>query len=133
NDGRILVVDFGIAAWLDDEQSDETLDDADGSAFFSVVDGATLATRRIYGTRGYIPPERLERGLVDPRGDQYSFCVALSESLPRSTSSRLDAVLARGLEREPHGRFSSMDELLARIREAHDATASSVRNPVNSE
>ena len=69
-DGRVRVVDFGVARVLrdhvDDGDGDDTLmDDASGPL----------------GTTVYMAPERLRGRRGDARADQFSFCVTMWESL----------------------------------------------------
>lgn len=115
-DGRPLVTDFGLA----------TMREADDAA------GAVV------GTPAYMPPEQLEGRAVDPRSDQFSFCVMAYEALfgtrpfagasigelaaaiargvpmpasPNGVPQGVIRCLVRGLAARPEDRFPSMDAL----------------------
>ncbi len=102
-DGRTRVVDFGIAALV--EQHGDT--------------GA--------GTPGYIAPEQVASATVDARSDQYGLGIALFEVLhrrrPSSTPPRCDVTVPRWLARiiarstavDPGDRFATMAELAAAL------------------
>jgi eukaryotic-like serine/threonine-protein kinase len=95
NDGRVRVVDFGLACEADD--------------------GAQPTTRRaIGGTPRYMAPEMKAGAAVTPAVDQYSFAVALEEALAHAgpPPARLASILARGHAAEPSQRFDSMSALL---------------------
>jgi tetratricopeptide (TPR) repeat protein len=122
-DGRVRVADFGLAR------------EADGGGS---AEGSGAA--RPAGTAPYIPPERYQRDAADPRGDQFSFCVALHEALygllpfagdsPEGLSEAkrqgklqripegievpgwLRALVLRGLAANPEARFPDMADLL---------------------
>ncbi|MEM9460805.1 MAG: serine/threonine-protein kinase [Myxococcota bacterium] len=115
-----------------------------GGADRSALDLALTRTGGLLGTPAYMPPERMRRGKVDARGDQFSFCVALYEALygerpfEGSTMSELmavtlagtvrpappgsvvpqsvRAVIVRGLATEPAERWPSMEALLEQLR-----------------
>jgi len=131
-DGRIKVGDFGLARALADAASLDTSAGATGDARGDVV-----VTSQIAGTPAYMPPEALE-GRVDPRGDQFSFCVALWEALfgerppagisalgatatppvvapDRAVPRRVLAALMRGLSADPQARWPTMNALLAAL------------------
>ena len=101
-DGRTRVLDFGLA---------------DGSAG---------------GTPGYMAPEQARGEPVDPRADQYAFCVALWEALAGERPGdpavakgmlaylpdRAVRALRRGLSPDPAARFATMDALLGELHPA---------------
>jgi len=103
--GRARVADFGIAHV--------------GGAHTLTNTGAMM------GTPGYMAPEQQFGTEVDPRADQYSYCVALREALggrplddarwARLPKPLRNAVM-RGLSYEASDRFASMNELLAALR-----------------
>ncbi len=134
-DGRTLVMDFGVAGMSADpptapERSEQ--DEDDDAASFPMV-----------GTPTYMAPEEFEGLGSSPESDQFSFCVALYEALTRTrpfegtnvwelsinvsqgrraplpsghgVPRSLLAVLDRGLSVDPTARFSSMQALVAAI------------------
>ena len=142
-DGRVRVMDFGLASLHDEEQL-ESIPDEQALASGSFSDIRLTATGAGIGTPAYMSPEQwAEGGEVTARSDQFAFCVALFEAirgqrpfkgdslgrLRRSVTrgeieqplGRLDAplwlreVLARGMKSDPGQRFASMDELLAAL------------------
>jgi serine/threonine protein kinase len=111
-DGRCRVTDFGLAV----------------PATASTEGPGTPAPAA--GTAAYMSPEQRQGRAVDPRSDQYAFCVALHEGLcgerppsPGPTPALAAAgapralcrVLERGLSAEPDARFPSLDALLAEL------------------
>jgi eukaryotic-like serine/threonine-protein kinase len=95
-DGRVRVVDFGLACEVEDPER-------------------TSGERRAAGTPRFMAPEIKARGAVLPAADQYSFCVALAEALDAASAPAprwMAAVLERGRAAEPAKRFASMRELL---------------------
>jgi tetratricopeptide (TPR) repeat protein/predicted Ser/Thr protein kinase len=147
-DGRVRVLDFGLAALSD--MSQETADAAPisgsvalpGMATRSLLSSRLTAVGAIVGTLAYMSPEQLTLAELDPRSDQFSFCVALYEALhrelpfagdtagayalavtsgalrpaPRGAVPRwIDRVLARGLASDRADRWPDMDRLLAAL------------------
>ncbi|EDM81638.1 serine/threonine kinase family protein [Plesiocystis pacifica SIR-1] len=109
--GRVCVLDFGLAR-ADGEQpvrpeqaaaelSDRPSSSSDGALSFtsSVSSGSVLTrTGALLGTPAYMAPEQFQGGGLDPRSDQFSFCVALWEAItgarPFSASSPMALVYA---------------------------------------
>lgn len=85
-DGRLRVVDFGLAT----------------------VDGGGRAGA---GTAGYMAPEQAT-GAVTAAADQYSFAVTLGEAIPAPRPGWVEAVVARGSQRDPAQRYASMSDLV---------------------
>jgi predicted Ser/Thr protein kinase len=129
-DGRIRVTDFGLAA-------------ARASETPRSDDIELTASGLVLGTPAYMAPEQFSGGNLDPRTDQFNFCVALYEALygsrpfagksfeelgtnvregrlrPAPAGSRvsgaLRAIIVRGLCPRPGDRFPTMDHLLAQL------------------
>ena len=109
-DGRVCVVDFGLARQQGGLPTLASSDDARRSS--------------VEGTPGYMAPEQRAGLEVDARADQYALCVSLSEALTGTREPDearlaaipgwLRAVLERGRTPEPQGRYPSM----AALREA---------------
>ncbi len=135
DDGSVKVADFGLAnaaAIVESRQS------AMGSTDPSDEEVSVIA-----GTPAYMAPEQLMGLPSRPAADQFAFCVSLFEALhgyrpfagdprerlrqlqsdvPYSFSkprpdlpAALKSVLSRGLERDPHARWSDMDELVQEL------------------
>jgi tetratricopeptide (TPR) repeat protein len=141
-DGRIRVVDFGLARAGEDAPTVQGPSPPLSSPSDSGDVLATPITRSgaFMGTPAYMAPEQMSGREVEARTDQFSFCVALYEALyherpfagetpaqlyiailkgrlnPAPKDSRvpawLRAVLARGLSPKPSERYPSMDALL---------------------
>ena len=112
NTGRVMLIDFGIARWVKQEEK-----------------GVTAV-----GTMGYAPPE-LFSGRVEPRSDVYSLGATMFHLLtgadpqdnpllifdfaknprPRqiapSLSSEIEQILMRSVEYKPEDRFASAGEM----------------------
>ena len=137
DDGRVRVVDFGLASSDPDAESDAGGVEDAGDLPVNVA----TRTRGIAGTPAYMAPERFQGKSGTIQSDQFSFCVTAYEALygqrpfeggtlmalaanvsagrlvepsPNSkVSPRLRRILVRGLEPDPSDRYPSMDELLA--------------------
>ena len=94
-DGRVRVVDFGLARTADDEDAaasgaeeqtqaepEPELDSVDVSATHRPSQRLTEAGA-VMGTPRYMAPEQHRGTRADARSDQFSFCVALYEALYR--------------------------------------------------
>ncbi len=143
-DGRVRVTDFGLArsVFLDDSARgsitvDLTKPRSEGSAL--AVD--LTATGTVLGTPRYMPPEQLMGPTIDARADQFSFCVALYESLygthplkgttsvsmledgekaltppeTKGVPSLISRAVMRGLEKERQKRFPTMSALMQEL------------------
>ena len=134
DDGRVRVTDFGLAA----------AKPGAGVRTARPIGDVNLTTSgSVLGTPAYMAPEQFTGGNVDPRTDQFNFCVALYEALygerpfdgatfaeladsvcegqvraePASTnvSRALRAIVLRGLAVKPGDRFATMDELIREL------------------
>lgn len=137
DDGRVRVVDFGLARLGGAGDAP-----ADGAPAPPGEEDPVALTRSgsLLGTPAYMAPEQFAGRRADVRTDQFSFCVAAYELLygrrpfsgatlrelvaavragevpqPRAgrVPGRLLRVLRRGLSRDPEARYPSMDALLA--------------------
>jgi eukaryotic-like serine/threonine-protein kinase len=134
NDGRVRVTDFGLARPVL-----RAREAASGAVDAKAGAGGTAHTG-LAGTLAYMAPEQYLRRTVDARADQFSFAVALFESLYRerpfgllefATGNRARRpvvparaggltmaqrqALVRALSWSPDQRFGSMGELLAAL------------------
>ncbi len=134
-DGRLRVLDFGLARGVETEAGSQT-DPLEGERDALV---SLTATGALLGTPAYMAPEQFSGGHAGPQADQYAFCVSLYEALygarpfsadsieglrhavlcgelpsaPRGAVPRwLHESLVRGLAREPADRHPSMDSLV---------------------
>jgi tetratricopeptide (TPR) repeat protein len=140
-DGRVLVMDFGLARGelvSGDHAGLATLDLQSGAGTHTTSAPLTQ-TGALLGTPVYMAPEQFYGVATDAKTDQFSFCIALWEALFRErpfagtnlaalslavTQGRLSEperkdvpvwlrrLLERGLAVDPAQRFATMDELL---------------------
>jgi eukaryotic-like serine/threonine-protein kinase len=138
DDGRVRVLDFGLALLADDQ-----VDAARPSTGGSRSSPLRTASGTIMGTPGYAAPEQLAGGAVTQASDQFSFCVALHRAVegvapfpgaavkqlvasihsqpPRLASDGrrvprwLRAALHQGLAADPAQRHASMRALLTEL------------------
>jgi tRNA A-37 threonylcarbamoyl transferase component Bud32/tetratricopeptide (TPR) repeat protein len=135
-DGRVHVIDFGLAE-AGDMEHEATQED---------LPGVTTVDSTVEGTPAYLAPERY-RGLpATPESDQFAFCVSLYEALfgvrpflghssteiglemqraaitfpsaRRRVPRRIRELLRRGLQRAPGDRHASMLSLAASLARA---------------
>jgi tRNA A-37 threonylcarbamoyl transferase component Bud32/tetratricopeptide (TPR) repeat protein len=149
-EGRLVVIDFGLAQEVEEEQDDIDISELRESLVVAPPAEDAEASPGMSGTPAYMAPEQHLTGHSDARSDQFSFCVALYEALygerpfsgnrPRaialeaakhhvrpppagsSVPAWLRAVLLRGLAPHPDERFPSMEALLREL--ARDPAAS---------
>ncbi len=145
DDGRVRVLDFGLARPVEDTPTADPERSLDGS---DALDGATgpssqklTKTGSLVGTPAYMAPEQFRSAEASAASDQFSFCVALYEGLygvrpfagrnpmaiaeaiesrafqpPRRNAPRwLSSLVHRGLALHPADRWSSMDALVAEL------------------
>ena len=132
DDGRVRVLDFGLARLREQGPTRQTLRPDD-----------SIRTTLVGGTPAYMAPELYLRGDPDARSDQFAFCVALYDALygkkpfagktidelkasicagevePPPSDARVPAWLRRavlrGLAVQPADRWPSMEALLAEL------------------
>jgi eukaryotic-like serine/threonine-protein kinase len=141
DDGRVRVVDFGLAQDRSPRQVD---DPAPEPTPPPITFGNTVtAPGTIVGTPSYMAPEQRASGDVGPAADQFAFCVALYEALygerpfdgasldeifdnvragrlrsppkDRRVPGWVHAAICRGLEARPSDRYPSMAALIAAL------------------
>lgn len=100
DDGRVRVLDFGLAREVEDERA-KTL--PDGPSKGGHGDVALTKTGAILGTPSYMAPEQFLGEETDARTDQFALCVSLWEALygdrpfAGSLYSELEANVTAGL------------------------------------
>jgi predicted Ser/Thr protein kinase len=132
-DGRVRVTDFGLAAAKPGETARPQ----------AIADVNLTTSGSVLGTPAYMAPEQFTGGNVDPRTDQFNFCVALYEALygerpfagttfeeladsvmegrikPPPASSNVSRALRdlvlRGLSVAPGDRYPTMDALIVEL------------------
>jgi serine/threonine protein kinase/tetratricopeptide (TPR) repeat protein len=142
-DGRVVVLDFGLASALDGPASTDPAESSEAARSASSSgrsSGSLTETGIVMGTPRYMAPEQHAAEPATSASDQYAWCVSLWEalcseppfhgsdlpSLARAKragelrrhpalSPRLYAVLARGLAADPTRRFASMTDLLGAL------------------
>lgn len=131
DDGRVRVVDFGLARDVG-VLSPDTTRESTGSGF-RVGDPITK-TGVVAGTPAYMAPEQAAGRPLDVRTDQYAFCVTAWELLFGVRPSvgeverpeisvvprELAKALRRGLSKRPSARFPDMSRLLHELGRCRD-------------
>ncbi len=122
-DGRVVLIDFGIARLYKPEQTSDTA---------------------VYGTPGYAPPEQYGLGQTDVRTDVFALAMVLHEvltgfepakrqsvrpplahSLRPEVPERVSAAIQRALAVDPDDRFASIADFVAAVEEPADAVVQS--------
>jgi serine/threonine protein kinase len=80
NDGRVRVLDFGLARGLGDPN--QLVDARGGPRTETGLSGEEITSvGTLAGTPAYMSPEQFDAGEADLRSDQFAFCVSLHEAL----------------------------------------------------
>jgi tetratricopeptide (TPR) repeat protein/predicted Ser/Thr protein kinase len=139
-DGRVRVLDFGLARSVDAPVANPLATGSPGAAHDAPDATGLTRTGEVVGTLGYTAPEQLAGEQAEPASDQFSFCVALHRALeghppfigttpdellasirtgrferassPRPLPPWLRTVVARGLRAAPGERFADMRALI---------------------
>jgi hypothetical protein len=131
DDGRVRVMDFGLARAFDAPASAGSGQESGGRS----GEAPLTAIGAVVGTPAYMAPEQHRGETSDARSDVFSFCAALWEALygappyvpgdyarlqaPASDAVRvpgwLREVLLRGLDADPARRWPSLGPLLAAL------------------
>jgi len=163
SDGRVKVLDFGIAKSLDHGElgtaGAETRSNASPDA--KTVLGASTprwnitSVESIIGTPAYMSPEQARAGQVDKRTDIFAFGCCFYEALagrmtfsgdtiadiiaaitrdepdwsqlPRSTPKPIRDLLSRCLQKNPHQRLSSAEDIAIVLEDAAEALSPRAR------
>lgn len=84
NDGRVRVLDFGLARTVHEQPDAAPNPDADlehASEEDGLVSESITAAGAVLGTPKYMAPELFTTAPAGPKSDQFAFCVALFEAL----------------------------------------------------
>lgn len=140
DDGRVRIVDFGLAKTVNVQASVEQRITGGHDEHLQ------SQTEMFIGTPAYAAPEVWDSKGTDARSDQYSFCVSMWEALCGTRPTRLDhrrrglvsvpprcklsrrihRVLSRGLSLSKDDRYPSMHELINELDEPHRTSRRSI-------
>ena len=138
-DGRVRVMDFGLARFQRDEDDEPLTPDPDAPRSAETASTATFAGH-VVGTPVYLAPECQGGEPADARGDQFAFGVTLFEALygirpfarkelakakqtppkPRTppdahVPAHLHRIALRAISIDPAARYPAMEDLLAEL------------------
>jgi tetratricopeptide (TPR) repeat protein len=140
SDGRVRVLDFGLARAADPQGHDSDAEITTPHTLASsksLLDSPLTQEGALVGTPPYMAPEQYD-GRCDARSDQFSFCIAMwyalygerpfgglnfeelktnmaagrTRPVTRNVPGWLHRILLRGLSPRPEDRFPSMEALL---------------------
>jgi tetratricopeptide (TPR) repeat protein/predicted Ser/Thr protein kinase len=142
-DGRMRVLDFGLARAQDDPAEAGSKPNLLGGSAPGALDTPLTRTGTVLGTPAYMAPEQFHGDATDARSDQFGFCIAVYQALygerpfegnnlltlakataegrvrPEPTGSRvpgwLRQIVLRGLRARPEERWPSMEALLTAL------------------
>ena len=152
---RVFVLDFGLAKSIREVETPTSRRTAVPQEVTETGPLGTLVSEdgMVMGTPAYMAPEQHFGQRLDPRTDQYAFCVCLYEALvgtrpfsgtyaelaerkhagaipPPPEDSRVDPrvlrAIVRGLAPDPEDRWASMNAVLTELAARNDRTARSM-------
>ncbi len=112
DDGRVRVMDFGLARSVEIERADEHADAREPG-----TPRGSRATTALAGTPAYMAPECLRGQPADARSDQFAYCVTFQEALSRQhrVPKWLSVVVRRGAAPVASDRWPTMVSLLREL------------------
>ena len=155
-EGRVKLLDFGIARMLADAGETVTTKSADFSSASGSGPGPTLTVEgTVLGTPQYLPPEVIRGDAADSRSDLWSLGVLMyemvtgrlpfsagsmrdlalaivnrePEPLPVTLSQGLRSVIARCLAKDPDRRYQHASEVRAALEAVRDSGAATIVLP----
>ncbi|MEM6991969.1 MAG: serine/threonine-protein kinase [Myxococcota bacterium] len=145
DDGRVLVMDFGLAASHGDASAPTTRGTTSLGADAASFDERLTQAGAVVGTPAYMAPELFAGHSSDTASDQFAFCVTAFEAIfgtrpfagksfgevrsaivsgqirsvgaVRGLPRHIRAAIVRGLDPQPERRWPTMDDLLARLQQ----------------